>query len=84
MKKLTNNHFYFKSDELNQFLRGKMYILLDSVLMYKQPLLEDELELAERLFKAFLELFIWYLKCLPSYFEKVRCFRIVCLSFLVY
>ena len=67
------NKYYFnmRADDITQFFRGKVYITIDSILMLPQELTESNLDLSLQLFQTFIDLFINYLKCLPSFFEDV-------------
>lgn len=75
MNNLVNENFQINNPHyITQFLRGELYILVDSVLSINQPLKStSDMKLVSDLIENYLSMFIRYLEVLPSVLRQVNC-----------
>ena len=74
MNSLSNQNFMINDPNyITQFIRGELYILIDSVLSISQPIKSSsDLKLVSDFIENFVNTFVKYLEVLPSTLKQVR------------
>jgi hypothetical protein len=73
MNSIANQGFMINDpNRITQFLRGELYILLDSILSISQPIKSSsDLKLVSDFIENFISVFVKYLEILPSTLRQV-------------
>lgn len=57
--------------DINQYIRGELFILMDSILQYNQSLIPEDLILCKDALERYTLFFVQYIKTLPEFLVEV-------------